>query len=86
MLWAYRTTSRKPTGESPFALTYGTEAIIPTKIGMAIIRIGILEETRSKAIIKDLDTTNELWEAAADEPKSHLFLVHFSVLFLAIFE
>ena len=33
VLWAYRTTSRKPTGVSQFALTYGMEAIISTEIG-----------------------------------------------------
>ena len=30
VLWAYRTTARKPTYISPFALTYGMEAVIPT--------------------------------------------------------
>ena len=30
VLWAYRTTARKPTDISPFALTYGMEAVIPT--------------------------------------------------------
>uniref|UniRef100_A0A2N9EFP7 Uncharacterized protein n=1 Tax=Fagus sylvatica TaxID=28930 RepID=A0A2N9EFP7_FAGSY len=29
ILWAYRTTARTPTGETPFRLTYGTEAVIP---------------------------------------------------------
>ena len=37
VLWAYKTTSKKPTGESPFALTYGIKAIIPTEIGMPTI-------------------------------------------------
>ncbi|CAL9018255.1 unnamed protein product [Prunus brigantina] len=32
VLWAYNTTKRKPTGESPFSLAYGTEAIIPHKL------------------------------------------------------
>ena len=64
MLWAYRTTSRKPTGESPFALTYGMKAIIPTEIGMQTIRTRIPEETSTESIIKDLDTTDELREAA----------------------
>lgn len=31
VLWAYRTTRRNPTNESPYALTYGMEAIIPTE-------------------------------------------------------
>ena len=30
VLWAYRTIARRPTGISPFTLTYGMEAIIPT--------------------------------------------------------
>ena len=29
VLWAYRTTVRTPTGETPFKLVYGSEAIIP---------------------------------------------------------
>lgn len=33
VLWAYRTDTRKPTGESPFRLTYGTEALVPVEIG-----------------------------------------------------
>ena len=64
MLWAYRTTSRKLTGESPFTLTYGMEAIVPTKIRMPTIQTGISEEASTEAIIKDLDTANELREAA----------------------
>jgi len=34
VLWAYRTTKRIPTGETPFSLAYGTEAIIPVNISM----------------------------------------------------
>lgn len=34
VLWGYRTTPRTATGESPFSLTYGTEAVLPVKIGM----------------------------------------------------
>ncbi|KAL5557738.1 hypothetical protein UlMin_033949 [Ulmus minor] len=33
VLWAYRTTSRTTTGETPFSMTYGTEAVIPVEIG-----------------------------------------------------
>ena len=32
VLWAYRTTIRGPTGETPFSLTYGTEAVIPVEL------------------------------------------------------
>ena len=60
VLWAYRTTSRKPTGVSPFTLTYGMEAIIPTKIGMPTLRAEVPRTTNSKAISKDLDMADEL--------------------------
>ncbi|RVW34084.1 hypothetical protein CK203_084349 [Vitis vinifera] len=33
VLWAYRTTPGRPTGNTPFALVYGMDAIIPTEIG-----------------------------------------------------
>ena len=32
VLWAYRTTARTLTGETPFRLTYGTEAVILVEI------------------------------------------------------
>nr|CAN72485.1 hypothetical protein VITISV_002718 [Vitis vinifera] len=32
VLWAYRTTPGRPTGNTPFALTYGMDAVIPTEI------------------------------------------------------
>ncbi|KAL0373880.1 UNVERIFIED_CONTAM: Gag-Pol polyprotein [Sesamum radiatum] len=39
VLWAYRTTLRSSTSETPFYLVYGTEAIIPAKIGEETLRI-----------------------------------------------
>ncbi|XP_027158086.1 uncharacterized protein LOC113759712 [Coffea eugenioides] len=33
ILWAYRTTPRTATQETPFVLTYGAEAVIPAEIG-----------------------------------------------------
>nr|XP_027065152.1 uncharacterized protein K02A2.6-like [Coffea arabica] len=34
VLWAYRTTPRTATHETPFSLTYGTEAVVPAEIGL----------------------------------------------------
>ena len=62
VIWAYRTTTRKSTGISPFALTYGMEAIIPTEIGMPMLRTDMPEQLSTKSIIKDLDTEDELHE------------------------
>ena len=65
VLRAYRTTNWKPTRVSPpFTLTYGMEAIIPTKIGMPTIRTKILEKANTEAIAKDLDMVDEFREVA----------------------
>ncbi|XP_034679904.1 uncharacterized protein LOC117909968 [Vitis riparia] len=37
VLWAYRTTPGRPTRNTPFALTYGMDAVIPTEIGLPTI-------------------------------------------------
>ena len=34
VLWAYRTTPRRSTGETLFLLTYGTEAVIPAEVNL----------------------------------------------------
>ena len=37
-LWPYRITARTPTGETPFSLTYGIEAVIPVEVGVTSLR------------------------------------------------
>ncbi|XP_075658971.1 uncharacterized protein LOC142628820 [Castanea sativa] len=39
VLWAYQTTSRRSMGETPFSMTYGTEAVIPIKVGLSSMRV-----------------------------------------------
>ncbi|XP_027168007.1 uncharacterized protein LOC113767998 [Coffea eugenioides] len=34
VLWAYRTTPRTATHETPFSLTYGVEAVVPAEVGL----------------------------------------------------
>ena len=38
VLWSYNTTPRTTTGESPFTLTYGCEAMVPVEIGTGSFR------------------------------------------------
>ena len=38
VLWAYKTTARTPTRETPFSLTYDTEVVIPTEVGVTSLR------------------------------------------------
>ena len=44
VLWAYKTTVRTPIGETPFKLTYGSEAIIPAEVHMANHRMTMYQD------------------------------------------
>ena len=52
VLWAYRTTARTPTGETPFRLTYENEAIIPAEIGLTSYRVYNHDEGRNDEAIR----------------------------------
>jgi hypothetical protein len=39
VLWAYRTTRRTPTEETPYALAFGTEVVIPAELGSGSLRV-----------------------------------------------
>ena len=39
VLWAYRTTARTLTGETPFRLGYRSEVVIPTEIGITSFKV-----------------------------------------------
>ena len=71
VLWAYRMTARRPIGISPFALTYGMEAIVPTEIGMPTLRTDIPEQSNTESVIKDLEMADELREEAAMQIASY---------------
>lgn len=38
VLWAYRSTPRTTTGESPFKLAYGTAALVPVEVRLLSFR------------------------------------------------
>ena len=38
VLWAYKTTARSTTGETPFSLPYGYEAIVPSELSVGSLR------------------------------------------------
>ncbi|XP_071713424.1 uncharacterized protein [Rutidosis leptorrhynchoides] len=44
VLWAHRTTFKKSTGETPFSLVYGSEAVIPAEILIPTHRIANFDE------------------------------------------
>ncbi|GJV31107.1 reverse transcriptase domain-containing protein [Tanacetum coccineum] len=69
VLWAHRTMIKSSNRDTPFSLTYGTKAVIPTEIGMPTLRIkeidmgqndealeinlDLLEERREQATIRE---------------------------------
>ena len=53
MLWAYRTTCKKLTGDTPFSLVYGQEDVMPMEYIMPSLRIAQITG------MTDIDTTNE---------------------------
>ena len=68
VLWTYRTTPGRSTGETPFSMTYGAQAIIPLENSFPTLRtstftlsnndellgksLDLIEERRKKAMIK----------------------------------
>ena len=48
VLWAYRTTVRTPTGETPFRLAYENEAVIPAEIGLTSYRVDNHDEAMTR--------------------------------------
>ena len=61
VLWAYRTTVRTPTGETPFKLAYGSEAVIPAKMHMANHRVMMYQEKdNTEQLCLNLDLIDEV--------------------------
>ena len=65
ILWAYRTTARTPIGETPFRLTYGTEAVIPVEIGLTTWRTNHYNEGSNDVQLRsNLDLVDEVRDQA----------------------
>ncbi|KAK2999843.1 hypothetical protein RJ639_023861 [Escallonia herrerae] len=66
ILWAYNTTTRAPTGETPFSLSFGTEALIPIEIGLPSLRLTTYDTVRNEEALRaNLDLLDEQREQAA---------------------
>ena len=68
VLWTYRTTPRRSTGETPFSMSYGAEVVIPIEIDFPTLRtqtfnpkdndrllersLDLLEERRENAMVQ----------------------------------
>ncbi|GJU72622.1 reverse transcriptase domain-containing protein [Tanacetum coccineum] len=66
VLWAHRTMIKSSNRETPFSLTYGTEAVIPAEIGMPTLRTVEVDLTKNdEALEINLDLIKEKREQAA---------------------
>ncbi|GJR12087.1 reverse transcriptase domain-containing protein [Tanacetum coccineum] len=66
VLWAHRTMKKTSNGETPFNLTYGTEAVIPAEIGLPTHRTSnVNEKTNDQELHLNLDLLDERREIAA---------------------
>ncbi|RVW51967.1 Transposon Tf2-8 polyprotein [Vitis vinifera] len=66
VLWAYRTTPGRPTGNTPFALAYGMDAVIPTEIGLPTIRTEVgKQDDANTELGRNLDWVDETRETAS---------------------
>ena len=60
-MWAYRTTARTPTGETPFRLAYGADVVIPAEIGLTSYRVqSYTEDKNEEAMRLQLDLVDEV--------------------------
>ena len=63
VLWAYRTTQKSATRETPFALAFGTEAVAPVEVGIKSPRIELaLVEHNDEALRLNLELLDEKHE------------------------
>ncbi|GJS20935.1 reverse transcriptase domain-containing protein [Tanacetum coccineum] len=66
VLWAHRTMVKSSNGDTPFSLTYGTEVVIPTEIGMPTFRTVEVDMAKNDEALKiNLEILKEKREQAA---------------------
>ncbi|XP_075650025.1 uncharacterized protein LOC142620551 [Castanea sativa] len=60
-----RTTARTPTGETPFQLAFGAEALIPAEVGLTSYRVESYDESKNNEALRlELDLVDEVRAAA----------------------
>ena len=65
VLWTYRTTPRKSTGETPFSMTYGAKAVIPLENDFPTMRSSVFtSDENNKLLKKNLDLIEKRRENA----------------------
>ena len=52
VLWAYKTTHKSSTRETPLALAFGTEAVAPVEVGLESLRVKFVNAERNKETLR----------------------------------
>jgi hypothetical protein len=73
VIWAHRTTPRRSTGESPFSLTYGCEAVLPVEAMVQTERITRGDDPDNEELMTD---SLDLIEEKRDVSAAHLAAYH----------
>ncbi|KAK9074310.1 hypothetical protein SSX86_006908 [Deinandra increscens subsp. villosa] len=71
VLWAHRTNPKTSTGESPFSLTYGTEAVIPAEVVCPTDRMALDDKSNEEDLRLNLNLIEERREIAAIREAAH---------------
>lgn len=72
VLWAYRTSPRTSTGETPFKLAFGTEAVLPIEVGSPSYRVIHFEKTSNEDGIRtNLELIDEVRDQAAHKMEKY---------------
>ena len=69
-LWAYRTSKRSGTGTTPFALTYGHDAVLPMEVTVRSLRVAqqhnLSPADYNQAMMQEIEELDEVRLAALD--------------------
>ncbi|GKV09019.1 hypothetical protein SLEP1_g20584 [Rubroshorea leprosula] len=72
VLWSCRTTPSSATGETPFSLAYGAEAVIPVEVGLPSDRAGWHDDLNNEQLLREnLDFIEEVREMSRIRNVAH---------------
>ncbi|GKV27812.1 hypothetical protein SLEP1_g36936 [Rubroshorea leprosula] len=72
VLWSCRTTPSSATGETPFSLAYGAEAVIPVEVGLPYDRVGWHDDLSNEQLLREnLDFLDEIREMSRIRNMAH---------------
>ncbi|GKV43252.1 hypothetical protein SLEP1_g50566 [Rubroshorea leprosula] len=72
VLWSCRTTPSSATGETPFSLAYGAEAVIPVEVGLPSDRVGWHDDLSNEQLLREnLNFVEEIKEMSRIRNMAH---------------